>query len=134
MSTADQNTRRLSINQQIQQKLEELAELVAKQEYGEDGPGKDLTFREIEEIGHQVGQLAAQKFESAVTERHQQHFAESQPCPQCGRACSPHDTVERRLVTRLGPVKLSEIRFHCNACRRSFFPSAISAGPRRAAV
>jgi hypothetical protein len=28
------------------------------------------------------------------------------------------------LLTRLGPVALSEIRFHCNACRRSFFPSA----------
>jgi len=134
MSAVDQNTHRPSIQQQIEQKLGELAELVAKQEYGADGPGKDLTFRQIEEVGYQVGQLAAQKFESVVTERHQQHFEESQPCPQCGQACPPQEAVEREVVTRLGPVKLSEFRFHCNACRRSFFPSAISTGARRAKV
>lgn len=129
MSTADQNSRQPSISQQIQRKLEELADLVAKQEYGDDGPPKDLTFREIEKVGYQVGQLAAQKFESLAADRHQQHFEETQPCPQCGQSCSAQDTVERRLVTRLGPVKLSELRFHCNACRRSFFPSAISTRP-----
>ena len=102
MSTADQNTQRPSVQQKIQQKLEELAELVAEQEYGPDGPGKDLTFREIEEVGYRVGQLAAQKFESAVTNRHQQHFDENQACPQCGQACPPQETVERRLLTRLG--------------------------------
>ncbi len=129
MSTAGQNSHQLSISQQIQQKLEELAELVAKQEYGNDGPPKDLAFREIEEVGYRVGQLAAQKFESVASERHQQHFEENQPCPQCGQVCSPQGKVERQLVTRLGPVKLSEIRFHCNACRRSFFPSAIGTRP-----
>ncbi|RMF44305.1 MAG: hypothetical protein D6753_02940 [Planctomycetota bacterium] len=73
MSTGDQNTQQPCVKQQIQRKLEELAALVSQQEYGPDGPPKDLTFREIEEVGYQVGQLAAQKFESVVTARHHQH-------------------------------------------------------------
>lgn len=115
---------KISVNQQIQQKLAELAELVSQETYGGDGPPKALTFRQIEEVGFEVGQLAAQKFESVVTEQHQQHFDSDQLCPQCGSQCSVKDKRERRLLTRLGPVELKEIEFFCNACRRSFFPSA----------
>ena len=124
MFKEEQDTPRSSISQQIQEKLAELAELVSLEQYGADGPPKELTFRDIEKVGYQVGQLAAQKFESAATQQHQQHFDSDQPCPQCGTLCHPRDPVERQLLTRLGPVRLSEIQFHCNACRRSFFPSA----------
>lgn len=113
-----------SITQQIQDKLAELAELVSLQQYGPEGPPKDLTFRQIESAGHQVAQLAAAKFESAASEQHQRHFDGAQRCPQCGLQCDAQDKTQRRILTRLGPVDISEIKFHCNACRRSFFPSA----------
>ena len=114
-----------TISQQIQVKLAELAELVSLEQYGPGGPPKDLTFREIENTGYQVAQLAAAKFEATTTQAHQQqHFTGTQSCPQCGIDCEAEGSAERRLLTRLGPVDLSEIKFHCNACRRSFFPAA----------
>ncbi|GIW98647.1 MAG: hypothetical protein KatS3mg111_1980 [Pirellulaceae bacterium] len=67
MEGFDQNNQRSSIEQQIQHKMEELAELFAQQQLGADGPGKELTFREIEELGYQLCQLTAQEFKSAVT-------------------------------------------------------------------
>lgn len=124
MSNAPEATSGGAINAQIQKKLAELAELISIQEYGPDGPPKDVTFREIERAGHQAAQLAAAKFEATATDQHQQHFEGLQPCPQCGVDCEAKGFAERQLLTRLGPVNLSEIEFHCNACRRSFFPSA----------
>lgn len=124
MPNATDSTTKLTINAQIQEKLAELAELISIQEYGPDGPPKDVTFREIERAGHQAAQLAAAKFESTAIEQHQYHFEGLQPCPQCGADCEAKDFAERQLLTRLGRVELSEIEFHCNACRRSFFPSA----------
>ncbi len=112
------------MEQQIQEKLRELAELVSLQEFGEDGPPKELTFRQIEEAGYKVAQLAAGTFESKVMDDHCDHFEGEQPCPQCGRHCEAKDKSERLLLTRLGAVNLSEVEFHCNVCRRSFFPSA----------
>ena len=123
MFTDEQNGRESDVSQQIQQKLAELAELVAAQKYGEEGTPKELTFREIEEVGHHLGQLAAEKFASTTTEQHARHFDGSHPCPQCGVVCQARDPVERQLLTRLGRVSLSETEFHCDACRRSFFPS-----------
>jgi hypothetical protein len=124
MSEANQTAAQPTVNQQIQKKLAELAELISIQEYGPDGPAKELTFREIESAGYQAAQLAAAKFEATVTAQHQQHFGGDHPGPQRGGQCEAEGLAERRLLTRLGPVNLSEIKFHCNACRRSFFPSA----------
>lgn len=124
MSKDSQTAIEPTVNQQIQDKLAELAQLVSLQQYGPDGPPKDLTFRQIESTGYQVAQLAAAKFEAAASEQHQRHFDRAQPCPGCGVDCEAKAPAHRRILTRLGPVDLSEIKFHCNACRRSFFPSA----------
>lgn len=123
MSSVTSNSSNRSVKEQIQQKLTELAELVSVDHYGADGPGKETTFREIESVGHQVAQLAAAKFESTAAQQHQRHFESDQPCPQCHQLCQAESLLERKLLTRLGTVDLSEIKFHCNACRRSFFPS-----------
>jgi len=124
MSETPTNSSNLSVKDQIQQKLDELASLVSQDRYGADGPSKETTFREIESVGYEVAQLAAAKFESTVTKQHQQHVESVQSCPQCGQSCEAADAAERQLLTRLGPVGIEEIKFHCNACRRSFFPSA----------
>ena len=124
MSKVADSKAQQGVNQQIQKKLVELAELISVQEYGPNGPPKELKFREIERAGYQAAQLAAAKFEMTVAEQHQRHFDGAQRCPQCGDQCEAEGLAERQLLTRLGPVNLSEIKFHCNACRRSFFPSA----------
>jgi hypothetical protein len=40
----------------VRRKLQELAELIAEERFGEAGVPKEITFSEIEEIGHQVVQ------------------------------------------------------------------------------
>jgi len=124
MPKSTETTAADSLNAQIQAKLSELTALISEQKFGPDGPAKNVTFREMEQAGHQAAQLVATKFESATTKQHQRHFEGAQPCPQCGNECQAKGFAERQLLTRLGPVDLSEIEFHCNACRRSFFPSA----------
>ena len=108
----------------IEQKLKELADLISEQEYGPGGPPKDLTFREIEQAGFEAAQRTAAQFQATATAQHQRHFEGSQPCPKCDAQCEPNGLLQRKLLTRLGPAVMTEIEFHCNACRRSFFPSA----------
>ncbi len=115
------------INDKLRQQFEELAKDVMARKFGPDGPPKDLTFREIEEIGYEIAQTAARTFEAETVKEHQKHFEGDQPCPGCGQMCGPSEPSERTLLTRLGPVELSEIKYRCDACRRSFFPSASGA-------
>lgn len=112
-----------AVSPQVAEKLRELATLFAQEAYGEEGrPPLETTFAEMEEIGHQAGQLLAGVIDQQFTATHGEHFAESQTCPQCGGS---HDasSQERELLTRDGPVMLSEAACHCPACRRDFFPS-----------
>lgn len=124
MSQATQNEGQSVLDRQVREKFTELASMLSAQKYGADGPPKDLTFREIEQAGYEAAQLIAAQFETTVTTQHQQHFSGTQPCPGCHADCDALDLAQRQILTRLGPVDLSEIKFHCNACRRSFFPSA----------
>jgi hypothetical protein len=107
------------------EKIEELAALVARERFGPEGVPKDITFSEIEEIGHQVGQMVAAQVDQELVGDHQQHFADKQPCPQCGQLCT-NKPCERELGTRDGTMVLPESVCHCPRCRRSFFPSASS--------
>ena len=117
----------------VRRKLQELAELIAEERFGEAGVPKEITFSEIEEIGHQVGQLAAGTVDQTLQVRHTEHLAEVESCPGCGLDC----VIERRerpLQTRDGTIELDEPICHCHACERDFFPSASVAETRRARV
>jgi len=109
--------------------LRELARLASREKFGGQVP-KELTWREIEEFGHQIGKLAAAEVDQALQREHAEHFDESQSCPQCGRQCGTH-VVHRELRTRDGAVDLAEPAADCPACERAFFPSASRAGARR---
>ena len=83
----------------VRQKLQELAELVSQERFGEAGIPKEITFSEIEEIGHQVGRLAAGTIDQTLQLRHAEHLAEAEPCPECGRECEVEHR-QRKLQTR----------------------------------
>ena len=117
----------------VRQKLQELAELVSQERFGEAGIPREFTFSEIEEIGHQVGRLAAGTIDQILQLRHAGHLAEVEPCPECGRGCEI-ERRERELQTRDGTVALDEPVGHCHACERDFFPSASPVETRRACV
>lgn len=117
----------------VRQKLQELAELISHERFGEVGIPKEFTFSEIEEIGHQVGRLAAGTIDQTLQLRHAGHLAEAEFCPGCGRGC-PVERREREIQTRDGTVPLDEPVCYCDACERDFFPSTSPAETRRARV
>lgn len=110
----------------IAEKMRELAELIAAERFGPQGVPKDITFSEIEEIGHRAGRMLAGEVDRNLVADHGDHFDAKQNCPQCGKLCSG-ESHDRELLTRDGPVELAEAACYCVACRRTFFPSAGSA-------
>ena len=106
----------------VVEKLKELAELIARERFGRQGVPLDITFSEIEEIGHQAGQMVAAQVDHQLVTEHQDHFADEQACPQCGQPCASKP-CERELTTRDGTMELPESICYCPKCRRSFFPS-----------
>ena len=117
----------------VRQKLQELAELISEERFGEAGIPREFSFSEIEEIGHQVGQLAAGTVDQTLQLQHAQHLAEVEPCPQCGEDCQVQQRP-RSLQTRDGTVELVEPVCYCPACERDFFPSASPLETRWAGV
>lgn len=113
-----------AISLKIKQKIKELAELVSLEKYGPDGPPRELTFRQIEQLGHEVGQLASTTIDSVLQTQHATYFQQPEACPGCGAVCEASPTRSRELLTRHGATTLEEPQFHCSACERSFFPSA----------
>ena len=122
----DARTKPVELSPAIAEKMKELAELIAVEQFGPQGIPKEITFSEIEEIGHQAGRMLASKVDHELVADHQGHFADAQPCPQCGDGCASRPQG-RELVTRDGRVALSEAACYCYRCRRPFFPSTRSA-------
>ena len=120
--TSEVEARRNKWSPAVLAKLNELAQLISREKYGQAGPPIDLTWAEIEDVGHEIGRLTATEVDQTVQRQQADKFDHPHPCPQCGRQCSP--SVEHRsLETRDGPADLSEPTCYCNACERSFFPS-----------
>ena len=107
----------------VAEKVKELAELITMEQFGVEGVPKEFTFSEIEEIGHQVGQMTAAEVDHTLVDNHRQHFVGEHPCPGCSRLCMCR-AAGRDLATRDGPVVLTEAACYCPDCRRAFFPSA----------
>lgn len=105
----------------VRHKLQELAELISEERFGEAGIPLEFSFSEIEEIGHQVGQLAAGTIDQALQQQHAEHLSETVPCPGCGRRCQVK-RHERGIQTRDGTVELDEPACYCPHCERDFFP------------
>lgn len=106
----------------VRRKLQELAELISEERFGEAGIPLEFSFSEMEEIGHQVGQLAASTVDQRLQQQHAEHLSEAAPCPGCGRDCEV-ERRERAIQTRDGTIELNEPACHCPHCERDFFPS-----------
>ena len=115
-------------SQAVRDKMRELAELVAREQYGPDGVPLEITFSQIEQLGHQVGRLTATTFDQTVQHQHTDHFQHRHSCPQCGNACSLAREKPRELQTLDGSARLEEPEFFCTDCQRSFFPSTGHSG------
>ena len=68
----------------VRAKIRELAELMARERCAGGGLPPDVTFSQIEEWGHQAGQLVAAAVDQQLVDQHRDQLAAEQPCPQCG--------------------------------------------------
>ena len=86
-------------------------------------------FGVLERAASEFGkQLARETLEQASREAVTGGQAQA-PCPTCGTLCDV--TTKCRTVKGVdGPITLTEAVADCRPCRRSFFPSADSDGPR----
>jgi len=115
--------RRARFSPEVLKKMQELGRMISAETYGQDGPSIDLTWNEIEELGHEIGKLTATEFDQTVQRQQAERFDQTQACPQCKKQCGP-SVKHHDLTTRDGPADLSEPEFRCVSCERSFFPSA----------
>lgn len=128
--TPEVESRRNKWSPAVLAKLNELSPLISREKYGQEGPPRNLTWAEIEDVGHEIGRLTATEVDQTIQRQQADKFDHAHACPQCGRRCSP-SVKHRTLETRDGPADLSEPACCCSACERSFFPSTGLAAPRR---
>lgn len=111
------------LQSRFEELLKEIAEVSTQMEL-EAGKLKNVPhYSEIELrahfIGRQVSQAVQQRQLNEVVARRPEKFA----CPTCGEVCLAK-SLRRQLRSIDGSVDLAELKAHCHACRRDFFPSA----------
>ena len=118
-------TRRLSPEelQAVSRLAKQWGKIVVKQAFGEQGPGLDVDFAQMEEVAGAAAEGLTEGALEAATAQQGQFMGEKQPCPQCGQLCTV-GSEERRLHAKGGVVFLREPKCYCPTCRRAFFPSA----------
>jgi hypothetical protein len=105
--------------------LEELAQqwgkIVANRAYGEDGPGLDVDFDQMEQVAAAVTRGLARGTLEQLAGQQAQRLPGELPCPTCQKSC-PLKTRARQVIARGATITLQEPVAHCPACRRDFFP------------
>jgi len=119
----DARNKDVELSPEEREQFEVVVALLAKCGFGGDGPPRETTFAQIEQFGHQTGQMVARAVDAHLAEQHAKHFVGEAPCPTCGEQ-QPHDLP---LQTSDGEVTLHEPTCRCSTCRRDFFPSAFTA-------
>lgn len=100
--------------------------IVVKQAFGEQGPGLDVDFAQLEEVACAAARGLTEGALEAATAPQSQLLGEKQPCPQCGKLCTV-GSQPRPLRAKGGVISLREPKGYCPNCRRDFFPSASGA-------
>ena len=126
-------TRKLSPEelQAVKRLAKQWGKIVVKQAFGEQGPGLDVDFAQMEEVACAAARGLTEGALEAATTQQGQLLGEQQPCPQCGKLCRVGNE-DRPLHVKGGIVSLSEPKCYCPTCRRDFFPSTSGVGAERA--
>lgn len=118
-------TRKLSPEelQAVQRLAKQWGKIVVKHAFGEQGPGLDVDFAQMEEVAGAAARGLTEGALEAATAQQGQLLGEKQPCPQCGKLATVGG-AERPLRAKGGVISLCEPKCYCPTCRRDFFPSA----------
>lgn len=95
--------------------------IVARNAYGESGPGLDVDFDEMEQIAAAATAGLVEGTLEHLAQRQAERLPDELPCPACRKQC-PVKKRPRRVVARGATITLQEPVAHCPACRRDFFP------------
>lgn len=114
--------------QQIRDFAAGWGKIVARQAFGDTGPGLDVDLDAMEQVAAAAAAGLTEGTLSTLLEHQAQRLGSQQPCPGCGRLC-PVQRADRSLHLRHGPLTQSEPVCHCPDCRRDFFPPTDPAAP-----
>ncbi len=77
----------------------------------------------VEEVAAQLGDaVATTLIERQSAARLEVATTEEANCPECGKLSRYRGDRERELISRRGPVAISEPEYYCPCCRKAFFP------------
>ena len=126
-------TRKLSPEelQAISRLAKQWGKIVVKHAFGEQGPGLDVDFAQMEEVASAAARGLTEGALEMATAQQGQLLGEKQPCPQCGKLCAV-GSAERPLRVKGGIMSLREPKCYCLTCRRDFFPSTSGVEAERA--
>ena len=102
---------------------EQWGKIVARNAYGQTGPGPDVDLDEMEQIAAAATRGLARGTLEHLTRQQAEQLPDEIACPTCQKPCA----VQRRprpVVARGATITLQEPVAHCPACRRDFFPPA----------
>lgn len=109
-------------NKTVEERVKELVAELLAEEAAED-LGRPKNINDIEDAMVRIGDLVAREFGMQQLAEHTRQTVTQTQCPDCGHEgvlVGPH---RRDLITRRGPVPLTEAKYRCPKCRRHFFPS-----------
>jgi hypothetical protein len=106
------------IQERVAAFVRELAEELGEVEEGDALSWLDALETQAVEIGDAVSiELLRRKA------RDQPAADEEATCPKCGKLGGYQGRRNRELISRRGPVAITEPEYFCPACRRAFFPT-----------
>ena len=112
--------------QAVMRLAKQWGKIVVKQAFGEQGPGLDIDFTQMEQVARAAARGLTEGALEVATAQQGELLGAEQPCPHCGKPCMVgHE--ERPLRVKGGIMQLREPKCYCPTCRRDFFPSASAA-------
>jgi len=118
-------TRKLTAEelQAVTRLAKQWGKIVVRQAFGDQGPGLDVDFAQMEEVACAAAQGVTEGALEAAAAQQGRQLGDQQPCPQCGRLCTI-TSAERPFRVKGAIMQLREPKCYCPTCRRDFFPSA----------
>ena len=110
-------------NKTMEERVKELvAEVLAEESAGGSGARLE-NINDIEDAMVRIGDMVAREFGTQKLAQHMGETAAHCQCPDCGHEGVLVGDRSRDLISRRGPVPLTEAKYRCPRCRRHFFPS-----------
>jgi hypothetical protein len=112
----------MATRHELQRRIEEVARELSE-ELGEvDASEGDCWLDAIESRATQIGDALSAALLAQQSGRRPAGVEEA-TCPQCGKTGRYVGDRQRELISRRGPVTISEPEYFCPCCRKDFFPS-----------